>query len=101
QSLGAIGQRYLTTLTMTLEAARGQQIPFLWGAFQPVNYAEYIGKVFWYKENPVLFLLIGMMLWALFFYAKKQKANSQGFRFGELVRSKLTRKPFLFLTAFS
>ncbi|MEB3190898.1 MAG: hypothetical protein VKL42_11205 [Snowella sp.] len=101
QSLSAIGQRYLTTLTMTLEAARGQQVPFLWGAFQPVNYAEYISKIFWYKENPILFLLIGITLWALFLYGKKQKANNQGFQLKELIRSKLSRKTFLFLTAFS
>lgn len=101
QSLGAIGQRYLNTLTLTLEAARGQQVPFLWGAFQPVNYGQYISKVFWYKENPILFLLMEIIFWALFLYTKTQKANHPGLTLRAFLQAKLASKPFLLLTAFS
>ncbi len=104
QSLGAIFQRYLTGLEMTMITAKGEQVPFLWGAFQPVNYGQYISKIFGYKENPVLFLLIGIMIWALFRYAKKQKTHDQGLSFLSfkgLIRAKLMSKPFLWLMAVS
>ncbi len=62
QSIGDIVQRYLTGIQMTIVTAKGEQIPFLHGQFRFVTYAQYLGKVIWFKENPVLFLLALFML---------------------------------------
>jgi hypothetical protein len=52
--------------------------PFWDGNFIPINYGEYISRIFWYKENPALFLLaiflIVILLKTFFTNIKKENA---------------------------
>lgn len=65
QSLQDIFNRYLMGIQLTQEVAKGEQIPFLNGQFRAVNYGQYLSKVIWFKENPVLFFLIILILVAI------------------------------------
>ncbi|MGL5035658.1 MAG: hypothetical protein ACRC6M_17870, partial [Microcystaceae cyanobacterium] len=66
QALSDIIERYLTGIDLTLITAKGEQVPFLWGQFRPVNYGQYLSSIIWFKENPWLFLILGIILFATF-----------------------------------
>ncbi|NES87077.1 MAG: hypothetical protein F6K10_40370, partial [Moorea sp. SIO2B7] len=57
--------RYLQGVNMTLGTKDGVQQPFLYGKFVPITYMEYIQKIFWFKENPCLFLIILVIILSL------------------------------------
>jgi hypothetical protein len=65
QSLQDIFNRYLMGIQLTQEVAKGEQIPFLHGQFRAVNYGQYLSKIIWFKENPLLFFLIILILFAI------------------------------------
>ncbi|MEI6728059.1 MAG: hypothetical protein WCK98_00255 [bacterium] len=59
---------YLKGLVMTAGRSEHIQPNFIEDHFQPIHYYEFIGRVFWFKENPVLVLLFlaacfGSVLW--------------------------------------
>jgi hypothetical protein len=58
QSLADVVERYLTGIRLTLETAGGVVEPFMFGRFTSVNCLQYAGRIFWFKENPALFLLV-------------------------------------------
>jgi hypothetical protein len=49
--------RYWDGIRMTIITARGIIEPFLFGQFVSITYLQYVERVFWFKENPILFLL--------------------------------------------
>jgi len=53
-NVGRFFQGALKTRSMVVDIVKE---PFWNGSFAPINYGEYISKIFWYKENPALFLL--------------------------------------------
>jgi hypothetical protein len=50
--------------------ARSSEIqePFLYGEFRNVNFGEYVFNLFWFKENPVLYLFLLVALFSLVYY---------------------------------
>lgn len=80
QTLPEIMNRYLEGIRLTLISAKGEQIPFLQGQFTRVNYAQYVSKIIWFKENIGLFLILALVVYTVikisFFYKKKQFYSS-------------------------
>ncbi len=62
QTLGQLFKHGIVGVQMTLMSTKGEQIPFLMGQFRPITYGNYIQKLIWFKENPVLFLSVGLLL---------------------------------------
>ncbi|MEA5533095.1 hypothetical protein [Crocosphaera sp. XPORK-15E] len=49
--------RYIQGIQMNLSTAGGIREPFWNGQFIPMTSLEYLSKIFWFKENPGLFIL--------------------------------------------
>ena len=74
-NVGRFFQGAFKTRSMVVDIVKE---PFWDGNFIPINYGEYISRIFWYKENPGLFLLviflIVILLKTLFTNIKKGNA---------------------------
>jgi hypothetical protein len=74
-NVGRFFQGAFKTRSMVVDIVKE---PFWDGNFIPINYGEYISRIFWYKENPALFLLaiflIVILLKTLFTNIKKENA---------------------------
>jgi hypothetical protein len=53
-NLNRFFQGALKTRSMVIDIVKE---PFWNGQFIPINYGEYVSRIFWYKENPGLFIL--------------------------------------------
>ena len=53
-NVGRFFQGALKTRSMVVDIVKE---PFWNGNFIPIDYGEYVSRIFWYKENPALFLL--------------------------------------------
>lgn len=68
---------YLKGLVMTAGRSEHVQPNFIEDHFQPIHYYEFIGRVFWFKENPVLILLALTSVLASAFWLIRNKLNSK------------------------
>ncbi|BAP17715.1 hypothetical protein ETSB_0913 [cyanobacterium endosymbiont of Epithemia turgida isolate EtSB Lake Yunoko] len=50
-------QRYIQGIQMNLSTAGGIRKPFWYEDFTPITSLEYLNKIFWFKENPALFII--------------------------------------------
>jgi hypothetical protein len=62
---------YLKGLIMTAGRSDHIQPNFVGNQFQPIYYYEFIGRVFWFKENPVFILLFIVTIVGFIFYLIK------------------------------
>ncbi|BBA79391.1 hypothetical protein RGRSB_0865 [cyanobacterium endosymbiont of Rhopalodia gibberula] len=51
-------QRYIQGIQMNLSTVGGIRKPFLYEDYTPITSLEYLNKIFWFKENPVLFIIV-------------------------------------------
>lgn len=51
-------QRYIQGIQMNLSTAGGIREPFWKENFTPMTSLEYLNKIFWFKENPAIFIII-------------------------------------------
>lgn len=84
-NVGRFFQGALKTRSMVVDIVKE---PFWNGNFIPINYGEYISRIFWYKENPALFLLAMFLMVVLIktLFTKIKKDNSLP-KVTELIRS--------------
>ncbi|NES87078.1 MAG: hypothetical protein F6K10_40375 [Moorea sp. SIO2B7] len=71
--------RYYQGLLITLGAKYNVQQPFLYGKFVPITYIEYIRNIFWFRENPGLFLIFMVIILSsiFIFLTNKTKLRRQ------------------------
>ncbi|WGT68316.1 hypothetical protein [cyanobacterium endosymbiont of Epithemia clementina EcSB] len=50
-------QRYIQGIQMNLSTAGGIREPFVYENFVNITSLEYLNKIFWFKENPALFIV--------------------------------------------
>lgn len=50
-------QRYIQGIQMNLSTVGGIRKPFWYENFISINSLEYLNKIFWFKENPALFII--------------------------------------------
>ncbi|XLQ11502.1 MAG: hypothetical protein KPI85_08580 [cyanobacterium endosymbiont of Epithemia adnata isolate EadnSB Bon19] len=50
-------QRYIQGIQMNLSTAGGIRKPFWYEDFTPITSLEYLNNIFWFKENPALFII--------------------------------------------
>jgi hypothetical protein len=62
QSIADNLARYWDGIRMTIITARSVIEPFLFGQFVSITYIKYVERIFWFKENPILFLLALMSI---------------------------------------
>ena len=55
-------QRYRQGIQMNLSTLGGIREPFLDRKFTPITSLEYLNKIFWFKENPALFIIIILII---------------------------------------
>jgi len=74
-NVGRFFQGAFKTRSMVVDIVKE---PFWDGNFIPINYGEYISRIFWYKENPALFLLTIFLMVVLLktFFTQIKKDNS-------------------------
>lgn len=84
-NVGRFFEGALKTRSMVVDIVKE---PFWDGNFIPINYGEYVSRIFWYKENPALFLLalflILVSLKKLFTHIKKENSIT---KFSQIMRS--------------
>ncbi len=60
-------QRYVQGIQMNLSTVGGIREPFWNGNFTNMTSLDYLTKIFWFKENPALFI-ISILLFSIFIY---------------------------------
>ncbi|MGK7882589.1 MAG: hypothetical protein AB4060_21175 [Crocosphaera sp.] len=66
---------YVDGIKMNLSTAGGIREPFWNGAFVPITSLEYLAKIFWFKENPALFIIALFLILVLIYQLIFQKIN--------------------------
>lgn len=76
-------------IALTSVSSKGENIPFLMGKFRPITNGQYLAKVFFFKEN---FVIYGIL--AIIIFASYQAIKRQGFQFQILI-DKINQRRFL------